>query len=90
MLLPAVLVLFLASFVYAAVVVECFVVSHRRNYERSLVIGKGTYIDDDAIASYDALGFSPQLRINGFSVPTHVIFGTNAMESAAETDGIHS
>ena len=41
---------------------------------------KGVYTDDEGIESYDSFGFSPQLRVNGFTVPTHVVFGTNAME----------
>lgn len=50
------------------------------HHRRVLMHAKGVYTDDKEIKSYDSFGFSPQLRVGGFTVPTHVIFGTNAME----------
>ena len=82
-LLRIALLLLLAC--HVDVVVEGFLAIPRRpvsslHHSREVMHPKGVYTDDEGIESYDSFGFSPQLRVNGFTVPTHVVFGTNAME----------
>ena len=83
MLLWIVLLVILTGFIL--VDVEGFLAVPRRygdnlHNSQALLHAKGVYINDKEIKSYDSFGFSPHLRIGGFTVPTHVVFGTNAME----------